>query len=333
MTRHASAPTFSALRAADILAAARRIAPLVERTPLRHSARLSDEAGGDVYLKLESEQVTGSFKARGASNTLALMPEADRARGVVASSAGNHGLGVALAAKHFGVAAVIFVPSTAPMIKRRGIEALGATVNADAPDYDAAMDLAVAHAEKTGATFVHPCLGDPLIAGQGTVALEILEDLPDLGTMIVPIGGAGLLAGTGALLRRVAPDVRILGAQSVHTAAMARSLAAGRVVPIPSEATLADGLAGGIDDFALDVGRHALDGMVTLEEEAIADGIRFLHEAEGVVSEGSGAVGVAALRTGALRVERFPAAIVISGRNIDDARLEDVLGRTGAAAR
>ena len=318
-------PSFRELRATDILAAARRITPLVTRTPLRRSDALSRIAGGDVYLKLETEQVTGSFKARGAFNTLALMSAEDRARGVVASSAGNHGLGVAIAARHFGTQATIYVPSTAPDVKRRGIEALGATVDATAPDYDAAMELATAHAAEHGSTFIHPCLGDPLIAGQGTVALEIIEELPSLGTIIVPVGGAGLLAGTGALLRRIAPDVRILGAQSVHTAAMARSLAAGRVVPIPSEPTLADGLAGGIDDFALDVGRHALDGIVELDEDAIADGIRFLRTEESVVAEGSGAVGVAALRSGALRVDRFPVAIVISGRNIDDARLTNVM--------
>jgi threonine dehydratase len=318
-------PSFAALRAADVLAAARRIAPLVARTPLRRSDALSRAAGGDVFLKLETDQVTGSFKARGAFNTLALMSPEDRARGVVASSAGNHGLGVAVAAKHFGVQATIYVPCNAPEVKRRGIEALGATVNADAPDYDAAMELAIAHAGRHGSTFIHPCLGDPLIAGQGTVALEIIEELPSLGTIIVPVGGAGLLAGTGALLRRIAPDVRILGAQSVHTAAMARSLAAGHVVPIPSEPTLADGLAGGIDDFALDVGRHALDGIVVLEEDVIAEGIRFLRTEESVVAEGSGAVGVAAVRSGALRVERFPVAIVISGRNIDEARLDEVL--------
>lgn len=317
-------PRFDDLQATDILAAARRIAPLIARTPLRRSDALSRLAGGDVFLKLETEQVTGSFKARGAFNTLATMRAEDRKRGVVASSAGNHGLGVAIAARHFGVKATIYVPRTAPEVKRRGIESLGAAVNADAPDYDAAMELALAHAAEHGASFIHPCLGDPLIAGQGTVALEIVEELPSLGTIIVPVGGAGLLAGTGALLRRIAPDVRILGAQSVRTAAMARSLAAGHVVPIPNEPTLADGLAGGIDEFALDVGRHALDGMVVLEEDAIADAIRFLRTEESVVSEGSGAVGVAALRTGALRVERFPVAIVISGRNIDESRLAEL---------
>ena len=319
-------PSFDQLQATDILAAARRIAPLVKRTPLRRSEALSREVGGDVFLKLENEQVTGSFKARGAFNTLATMPDEDRAKGVVASSAGNHGLGVAIAAKHFGVKATIFVPRTAPDVKRRGIESLGAAVNAEAPDYDAAMEMAHAHAAEQGSTFIHPCLGDPLIAGQGTVALEIVEELPSLGTIIVPVGGAGLLAGTGALLRRIAPDTRIFGAQSVHTAAMARSLAAGRVVPIPSEPTLADGLAGGIDDFALDVGQHALDAIVTLEEDAIADAIRFLRKEESVVAEGSGAVGIAALRTSALRVEMFPAAVVVSGGNIDESRLRELGG-------
>lgn len=320
-----SQPTFASLRVTAIFAAAHRIAPLVRRTPLRRSEALSRRAGGDVYLKLETEQVTGSFKARGAFNTLAQLPDEARARGVVASSAGNHGLGVAIAARHFGIPATIYVPSTAPAVKREGIEALGATVNADAPDYDAAMALALAHAGREGATFVHPCLGEALIAGQGTVALEVIEELPELGTMLVPVGGAGLLAGTGVLLRRVAPEVTILGAQSVRTAAMARSLAAGCVVPIPSEPTLADGLAGGIDEFALDVGRHALDGMTTLEEDAIARAIAWLHREEGVTAEGSGAVGVAAILEGTLTIERFPCAVVVSGKNIDRAKLEGVL--------
>ena len=209
---------------ADIEAVAGLVAEAAIVTPMEESRWLQALVGGPVLLKCENLQRTGSFKIRGAYVRLARLSEEERARGVVASSAGNHGLGVALAAKHFGVRAMIFVPRTAPQVKRSGIEALGATVNAEAPDYDVAMDLAIAYARDTGATFVHPCLGEPLIAGQGTVALEILEDLPSLETMILPIGGAGLLAGTGVLLRHVAPRVRILGAQSVHTAAMARSL-------------------------------------------------------------------------------------------------------------
>jgi threonine dehydratase len=217
------AAMFDDLRAIDIFVAARRIQGVVRRTPLRRSEALSALTSGDVWLKLESEQVTGSFKLRGAFNAIAALPPDIRERGVVASSAGNHGLGVAYAARHFGTPALILVPSTAPEIKRRGIESLGAEVDADSPDYDIAMERAKAIAAESGRYYINPCLGDTLIAGQGTVALEIIEELPELTCVVLPVGGAGLLAGTGSLLRRLAPDVRIVGAQSVNTAAMARS--------------------------------------------------------------------------------------------------------------
>src|SRR3712207_438643 len=221
---------FSDLRAADVLAAAERIRQTVRRTRLVRSAALSESAGGDVYLKLENEQLTGSFKVRGALNALAALPESVRRRGVVASSAGNHGMGVAFAARELGVPATIFVPSTAPKVKRDGIAGLGATLDTSQPHYDAAMVAAKAFAVERGLTYVNPCLGDALLAGQGTVALEILSDLPSVASIVVPVGGGGLLGGIASLARRVAPDVRILGAQSVNTAAMSRSVAAGRGV-------------------------------------------------------------------------------------------------------
>jgi len=315
---------FSDFRAADVLAAAHRLRGVVARTPLRRSELLSALAGRDVHLKLESEQVTGSFKLRGAFNTVAMLPRSAHHAGVVASSAGNHGLGVAWAAHHFGIPATIFVPATAPRVKREGIAALGATVNAEAPHYDAAMELAIAHARDAGATFIHPCTGAALIAGQGTVALEVLEDLPDLATFILPVGGAGLLGGSGVLLRHAAPAVRIIGVQSERTDAMARSLAAGGVVPIPSLPTLADGLAGDIDALGLDIGRHALDEMRTVTEDAIARAIRWLERHERVIAEGSAAVGVAALLEGTLTLPPGPAAIIITGRNIDPDRLQSL---------
>src|SRR6476659_10006237 len=169
---------FTSLKPTDVLAAADRIRPLVKRTPLVRSDWLSAIAGGDVYLKLENQQTTGSFKLRGALNVLATLAPDVRTRGIVASSAGNHGLGIAYAAKHFGVPATIFVPSTAAQVKRDGIAAMGATIDTTQPHYDAAMEAAVAYAEAHGATFVNPCAGDALLAGQGTVALEILGDLP-----------------------------------------------------------------------------------------------------------------------------------------------------------
>jgi threonine dehydratase len=317
---------FNNLRPTDVLAAADRIRPLIKRTPLIKSRGLSALAGGEVYLKLENEQTTGSFKLRGALNVLATLPADAQKRGVVASSAGNHGLGVAYAAKHFGVQATIFVPSNAPTVKRDGIVALGATIDTSQPDYDAAMDAAKAFAVERGATFINPCLGEMLLAGQGTVALEILGDIPDLATLVVNVGGGGLLGGCASLVRAIAPDVRIVGAQSEYTAAMSRSLAAGHLVEIESVATLADGLAGQIDDEAFDIGRHGLDEIAVLSEVEIGRSIAWLWEEERQRVEGAGACGVGAVLLEHVRV-RTPAAIVVSGGNIDAAKFERLLNR------
>jgi threonine dehydratase len=315
---------FSDLKPTEILAAADRIRPLVKRTPLIKSSALSEIAGGDVYLKLENQQTTGSFKLRGALNVLSTLSADARKRGVVASSAGNHGLGVAYAAKHFGVPATIFVPSTAPHVKRDGIVALGATIDTTQPDYDKAMDAAKAFAAERGATFINPCLGEMLLAGQGTVALEILGDIPGLTTLVVNVGGGGLLGGCASLVRAVAPQVKIIGAQSENTAAMSRSLAAGHLVEIESLPTLADGLAGQIDDEAFDIGRHGLDAMVVLSEAEIARAIAWLWEAEHQRVEGAGACGAGAVLLEHVRIAT-PAAIVVSGGNIDAAKFDRVL--------
>ena len=323
---------YADLRPIDIYQAAERMRGVAVRTPLRRSDALSNIAGRDVYLKLETEQVTGSFKLRGAVNTLCSLPADVRERGVVASSAGNHGLGVAYAARETGAPATIFVPATAPRVKKEGIAALGATVHDSAPDYDAAMVLAKQFAEERGVTFINPCLGDPLLAGQGTVALEIVEALPAVDTVLVCVGGGGLLGGMGAFLRGVAPAVRIIGAQSERTAAMSRSLAAGALVEIPSVPTLADGLAGQIDEEALEIGRHALDDIHTLTEEEIARTIAWLHEHEGVTAEGAGAVAVGLVLHRRLPDDApGPIAAVVSGRNIDRSVLEGLLQR-GARA-
>jgi len=321
---------FADLRPADVIAAADRIRPLIKRTPLVRSDGLSDLAGGDVYLKLENEQITGSFKLRGALNVLSMLSADERKRGVVASSAGNHGLGVAYAAKHFGVAATIFVPENAPQVKRDGITALGATIDTSQPDYDAAMDAAKALAAKRGATFINPCLGDRLLAGQGTVALEILGELPDLATLVVNVGGGGLLGGCASLVRAVAPVVRIIGAQSENTAAMSRSLAAGRLVEIESVPTLADGLAGQIDAEAFDIGQHGLDEIVTLSESEVAQSIAWLWREHGQRVEGAGACGVGAVLLGRVRLAT-PAAVVVSGGNIDRERFDRIVGAAATA--
>jgi threonine dehydratase len=318
---------FSDLRATEVLAAAHRLRGLVERTPLVHSPELSQLAGGDVYLKLENKRTTGSFKLRGALNSVATLPEEVRRRGIVASSAGNHGLGIAYAAKRFGIPARIFVPATAPKVKRDGIASLGAHVDESQPHYDAAHAAALKFAATHDATFVNPCAGAVLLAGQGTVALEIIEDLPDLATFVVPVGGGGLLGGCASLLRRVSPDARIIGAQSVATDAMARSLEAGRVVEIGYPPTLADGLAGQIDDEGFEIGVHALDAIETVSEDDIARAIVWLGAHGMGRVEGAGAVGVAAVLARRLTTLASPVAIVVSGGNIDEARLAELGAR------
>jgi threonine dehydratase len=316
--------------ATAVLAAAHRLRGVVERTPLAHSPALSARAGGDVHLKCEHLQRTGSFKIRGAYNALAMLGDVVRKRGVVASSAGNHGLGLAWAAKALGVRVTVFVPATAPAVKRDGIAALGAEVDASQPDYDAAHRLAEEYAHERGMPFVNPCAGDAVLAGQGTVGLEVLEERPATATLIVPVGGGGLVGGIAALARAVAPTVRIVGVQSAKTNAMAASLAAGHRVDVPVPPTLADGLAGQIDDEGFANGRAALDDIVTVTEQEIAAAIAWLSHAHDMRVEGSGAVGVAALLHDRIAALACPAAVVISGGNIDDRRWRAIVDGPGA---
>ena len=310
----------------EVRTAASRLAGLVTPTPLVTSPALSALVGGEVLLKLECQQDGGSFKLRGALHAMLALDDAARARGVVASSAGNHGIGIAMAAERLGVPATVFVPATAPRVKREKIAARGAQVVATEPTYDDAERAARAFAARTGATFVSPCTGRTLLAGAGTVALEVMTARPDVATMLVCVGGGGLAGGVGGYLREAAPTVRIVGAQSERTNAMALALASGQATDIPDLPTLADGLAGLVDAEMLAQGRAALDAIVTVEEDEIAEAIRFLQEAHGLVVEGSGAVGVASLRAGRVRPAQGPVAVIVSGANIDAARWASIVG-------
>lgn len=309
----------------EIRAAAARIAPAIRETPFYKSDGLSAFLGGDCWLKMESEQLTGSFKLRGATNALAMLSREARAHGVVTASAGNHGLGIATAAKALGVKLTVFVPRTAPAVKRERIGDFGATVDASAANYDDAEVLAKEFAAREGATFVSAFAGLDVIAGQGTVALEILEKLPALRTILIPIGGVGLASGIAGLLRAEAPDVRIIGVQSERTNAMTIAMRTGKPTDIPDLPTLADGLAGRADAYMLAQGQAALDEMVASSEEDVAAAIAYLWIEEGFKVEGAGACGVAALLSG--RVERleFPVVVVVSGGNIDDSKHKAVL--------
>ncbi|HEY0929109.1 MAG TPA: pyridoxal-phosphate dependent enzyme [Gemmatimonas sp.] len=305
--------------------AALNVRSFMPASRLERSDVLTNELGVEVWLKLELENPTGSFKVRGAFNVLAGLSAEERRAGVVASSAGNHGLGVAYAAKAFETPAMLYVPRTAPQVKKDGIRTLGAIVNDEALDYDAAMVLAKAHAERHGIRFINPCLGLDLLAGQGTVALELLEQLPSVGTVLICTGGGGLLGGMGAVLRMLAPQVRIVGVQSEETAAMTKSVHAGHVVDSPVTPTLADGLAGQIDADALHIGQQCADEMLLVTEAELGETIAWLHRTLDLKVEGAGAVTVAALRHGRVPSLSGPVVAVVSGRNIDESRLHTLL--------
>ena len=308
----------------DVLAARRRIAPFVRRTPLERSASLSEASGTQAWLKLECWQPTRSFKVRGAFSAVAALDGVARSRGLVTASAGNHGQAVALAARASGARATVFVPADAPAAKKSRIRRLGAVLNEESPDYDAAEVAARAFAEERGGTFVHAYSDPRVVAGQGTVALEILEELPGVRTLLVPVGGGGLIGGVGIVARAMAPSARVVGVQSERTPVMHDSLAAGRVVERPVVPTLADGLAGAIDERAFALARQVVAGMLLVSEPAIAAAMRWLQQEEAILAEGSGAVAVAALLEARGRFEG-PVAAIITGGNVDGGRLARIL--------
>lgn len=309
--------------------ASARIAPFIRRTQLVRSDTLSAFVGGDVWLKMECDQDTGSFKLRGATNVIAAMLPSTREHGVVAASAGNHGAGIAHAAARFGVACTVFVPSVSPAAKQDRIRAAGARIDATAPHYDAAETLARAYAANTTATFVSPCTGADLLAGQGTVALEIIEDLPDVRTVITNVGGGGLCGGMGGFLNEAAPRVTLVGAQSEHTDIMARAIASGAPADDPHLPTICDGLAGLVDAEMLAQGQQSLKRIAVSTESAVRDAIAYLWIEEGVKVEGAGAAGIAALLSGTAGEITFPCAVVISGGNIDEAAHARILKDNG----
>lgn len=312
--------------AARVRAAAARLEGHVVRTPLLRSPGLSDFLGGDVWLKCECSQRTGSFKLRGAVNVVGQLDPAARTRGVVAASAGNHGAGIAAAARAFGIPCTVYVPAHAPAAKRDRITGEGATIDASAPHYDAAEARARRHAAASGATFVSPCTGMELLAGQGTVALEIVEELPSVRTIVTNVGGGGLCGGMGGFLNDEAPHVTLIGAQSDRTDVMARALASGAPAEDFHLSTVCDGLAGLVDEEMLAQGRESLDRMAVADEDAVRDAIAYLWIEEALRVEGAGAAGVAAMLSGRADPVEFPCAIVLSGGNIDDAEHGAIVG-------
>lgn len=303
----------------DIEDAYARIAGLIERTPIVVSPSLSTLCGVPVHLKLEHRQTTGSFKLRGATNAVAALSRAEKARGAVAASTGNHGRALAHACAREGMSATICMSRLVPGNKVEEIRRLGARIRIVGDSQDDAQAEVERLVAEEGLTAVPPFDHPAVIAGQGTLGLEIVEALPDPGTVLVPLSGGGLAAGIAAAVKGLNATARVVGISMARGAAMKASLDAGRPVQAVEEASLADSLGGGIglDNYlTFSMCRDLLDDVVLLSEDEIAAGIRHAYEQEREIVEGAGAVGIAALLAGKVK-PAGPAVIVLSGRNID----------------
>ncbi|MDX3926013.1 MAG: hydroxyectoine utilization dehydratase EutB [Shinella sp.] len=304
----------------DIEAAARRISGRVLRTPFVLSASLSDLCGTPVGLKLEHHQTTGSFKLRGATNAVLSLSQVQRSRGVVAASTGNHGRALAHAARAEGSVATICMSRLVPENKVSEIRRLGANVRIVGRSQDEAQEEVDRLVAGEGLIMVPPFDHPAVVAGQGTLGLEIIEDMPDVSTVLVPLSGGGLAAGVAAAVKGHKPDTRVIGLTMERGAAMKASLDAGKPILTEELPSLADSLGGGIgldNRVTFAMCRDLLDDVVLLSEAEIAAGIRHAYGQEREVVEGAGAIGIAALLAGKIKTAGGPVALVLSGRNID----------------
>ena len=308
----------------DVLKAAKVLQGKARHTPLEYSPYLSEITGGEIWLKLENQQLTGSFKLRGALNKMLTLPPEQRANGVITCSSGNHAQAMALAAKMLKVKTVIYVPGQCPQFKQEAIRIRGGEyvdLRVFGTYYDDAEPECMRAAKAENMTFVS-AFDDPAVsAGQGTLGLEMLLDEPELNTLICPISGAGLIHGVTAAAKALNPKLKAWGVCAALNPAWPEALKQGKVVPVNEEVSLADGLGGGACQNHFEFIRDNLEGVLTVTEKEIADGIRFMFEKHHQIVEGAGAVAVAAVLAGKADVRGKKAGIVISGGNIDEEKL------------
>ncbi len=289
------------------------------KTPFTHAPLLSQRVDADVYLKKENLQLTGAFKLRGAYNKIASLSEKERQKGVIAASAGNHAQGVAYSAKIFAIPSIIVMPEATPLLKVQNTKALGAKVLLYGENYDEAYAYAITKAEEEGLTFIHPFADDKVIAGQGTIALEILEACEELDYVVVSIGGGGLIAGVASAIKQINPTIKIIGVVAAGAPAMYNSVQAKVTIDSVSVRTIADGIA--VRDVTpknLDYILESVDEVVKVDDEEIASAILFLLERQKLVVEGGGAAGVAAIMHKKFDFKvGSKIATILSGGNID----------------
>jgi len=303
----------------DVHAARETVRGIVVETPMLFSDRLSQDVGGQVWIKAENTQRAGSFKLRGAYNKMAALTPEERQRGVIAHSAGNHAQGVALAARLLGVPATVVMPEYAPLAKVMATRRFGADVILHGASFDDAGNHARKVQEERGLSYVHAFDDPKIIAGQGTLGLELLEALPRVDTIVAPIGGGGLIGGIAVVVRALRPEARIIGVQAEGCPSIRLSLTAGKPIVVPDARTIADGIAvKRPGDYTLPLIRDLVDDVLTVDEDEIARGIVYALQNLRQVAEGGGAVGIAALLSGKVRpAEGEHVAVVLSGGNID----------------
>jgi threonine dehydratase len=323
---------------AEFEEAAAGLAPLIERTPIQYSQHLSDLLGQRVVMKLENLQRTGSFKVRGATHRLSRLSEVERARGVVAASAGNHAQGVALAAQQLGIKATIYMPLGVPVPKLLATRGYGAEVVLAGDGVEVGLQMALEHAEREGAVMIHPYDHRDIIVGQGTLGVESMEQAPDVETLVVGIGGGGLIAGVAAAAKAKAAaqaegrDVRVIGVQAENAAPYPVSLEAGEPITVTVEPTIADGIkVARPGDIPFTIIRELVDEVVTVSEDDIARALLALLERAKVVVEPAGAVGVAAIMAGKIRA-KGTTGVILSGGNIDPLLMQRIVAHGLAAA-
>ena len=313
----------------DVKQARETIKDIVKKTDVLESTKLSEKTGAHVYYKCENLQKTGSFKVRGACNKIANLTEEEKARGVIAASAGNHAQGVALGAKLTGIKATIAMPATAPLAKVSATKGYGAEVVLNGTVYDDAYAKAVEVQKETGATFLHPFNDKYVIAGQGTLALEFFEQLDNkVDTVLCPIGGGGIVAGVAVVAKALNPNCKVIGVQTANIPSMKESFQNGEVTSAFNAPTIADGIAVKTPgDLTFDIIKELVDDVVVVEEDEIAQAILFMMESQKIVSEGAGAVSTAALLSGKYKPEAGENVVcVVSGGNVDVNTLYRIIG-------
>ncbi len=316
----------------SIRAARERIGEVIYHSPCPYSLNLSRLCGSEVYCKLDHLQMTGSFKERGARNKLLLLPPAQRKRGVIAASAGNHALALAYHGKDLGVAVTVVMPRWSPLIKVKNCRAFDANVILHGDTYDAAKKHAQEMSAEQRLTYV-PGFDDPdIIAGAGTLGLEILEDVPDVDVLIVPVGGGGLIAGVGRAVKAIKRGVRIIGVEPINAPTMHASLQAGHVVHVDTRPTLADGLAvAEVGKLCFDIAKDVIDDLLLVDEPAIARAVLRLLELEKTMIEGAGAVPLAAAMDESFDLAGKKVVLLLCGGNIDVSMISKVIDRGLAA--